>query len=337
MQINKNNKTLDISIENASPNGLERFSSIAIFKGEFQKYNEFPEIKSMMDFREFYNTHADYIMSMPVYENGGELTLNYNGNLVGYIFLNKIDYENFYSRKLNEHLTREDYNEIAHEFDREIATLNDCYNGILKQIKITLTVDGKSNFELLYANEEDIEYIVENSDTLKDNPEFIEPFKIDFANKKENIMEEDYIDEEENPEIIRVLIKEPEKEPYEKEIENTLENLQHIVGGRIESVEMPGMKNVDLYVNEEGKLDRLKGNFWLPEYEDCVAGTCFIVGYDPKTCDCASLTDSQIKKCKKYIKTYELPKGLDLYEDHFILKACMMKRYEIQKRKNAEM
>lgn len=335
MQINKNNKTLDVVIENASPNGLEKFSSIAIFKGEFQKYNEFPEIKSMIDFRDFYNTHSEYIMSMPVYEDGEELTLNYNDNLVGYIFLNKNDYENFYSRKLNEHLTSEDCNEIAHEFDREIATLNDCYNGILKQIKITLTVDGKSNIETLYANVEDIEYIVENSDTLKDNPEFIEPFKIDF--EKENSVEEDYIDEEDKVEIIKVLIKEPGKEPYEKEIENTLENLQHIVGGHIESVEMPGMKNVDLYVNEEGKLDRLKGNFWLPEYEDCVAGTCFMVGYNPETCDCVSLTDNQIKKCKKYIKTYELPKGLDLYFDHQILNAYMMKKYEIQQRKNAEM
>ncbi len=336
MQIKLNNKTLDIVIENASPEGLEKFSSMAIFRGNFQKYSEFPEIQSIRDFNDFYTTHQEYIMSLPVYEDVEGLTLTYNDNFVGYIFLNKEDYENFYSTKLNEHLTREDYNVIANEFDREIRTLNDCFYGKLKQINITLTVDGKSDVETLYADKETIDYIVENSDTMNDNPEFKEPFKIEFEKEKEKFMEEDYI-EDEKVEIIKVLIKEPDKEPFEKEIENTLENMQQIVGGLIQCIEMPGMKNVDLFVNEEGKLDSLQGNFWLPEYEDCVVGTCFIVGYNPQTGDSVSLDDKQIKKCKKYIKTYELPKGLDLYKDHQILKAYMMKRFEIQKRKNAEM
>ena len=53
--------------------------------------------------------------------------------------------------------------------------------------------------------------------------------------------------------VLKILVKEPDKEPYIKEIEHSLEAMQEIVGGYIESVEMPGMRNVDLYVNEEGK------------------------------------------------------------------------------------
>mgnify|MGYP003293114903 CR=1 FL=1 len=127
--------------------------------------------------------------------------------------------------------------------------------------------------------------------------------------------------ENEQKKIIRVLVKEPYKEPYLKEIEDTLENLQEIVGGYIECVEMPGMRNVDLYVNEEGKLDRQTGNFWLPEYEDCVVGTCYMVGYEPEEGESIDITDRQIKECEKYIKAYELPKGMDLYNDFYILEA----------------
>ena len=152
-------------------------------------------------------------------------------------------------------------------------------------------------------------------------------------------MDEEEFDEteESKPQIVRVLIKEPGKEPYEKEIEDTIKNFQNIVGGYIECVEMPGIKNVDLFVNEEGKLDKLPGNFWLPEYEDCACGTVYMVGYDPDTGENVNLTDNQIKKCKAYCKTYELPKGLDLYEDYYIVKACMIERYKHQQKKNAEM
>ncbi len=92
-----------------------------------------------------------------------------------------------------------------------------------------------------------------------------------------------------------------------------------------------------MYVNEEGKLNKLPGNFWLPEYEDCACGTVYMVGFDPDSGENISLTDNQIKKCKAYCKTYELPKGLDLYEDYYIVKACMIERYKHQQKKNAEM
>lgn len=136
---------------------------------------------------------------------------------------------------------------------------------------------------------------------------------------------------------LRVLIKEPDKAPYVKEIENTLETKQEIVGGLIECVEMPDMRNVDLFVNEEGKLDNLKGNFWLPEYEDCVVGTCFMVGYNPEECDNVSITDEQVEQCKKYIENYVIPKGMDLYLDFNILEPYMKNQFKKVKKQKMEM
>ncbi|MFA6706242.1 MAG: DUF3846 domain-containing protein, partial [Bacteroidales bacterium] len=60
----------------------------------------------------------------------------------------------------------------------------------------------------------------------------------------------------ENKKMLKVLVKEPYRQPFVKEIEDTLDDKQLIVGGLIECVGMPDVKHVDLYVNEEGKLDR---------------------------------------------------------------------------------
>ena len=37
MQIKLNNKTLNISVEQATPDGMEKFSTIVIFKGDFKR------------------------------------------------------------------------------------------------------------------------------------------------------------------------------------------------------------------------------------------------------------------------------------------------------------
>ena len=341
MQIKKNNKILKISVEDTSLDGMEKFSTIVIFKGDFKRYSEDRNVNSLWDFTDFYKKNTNLVLSLPIYEKDRNLTMEANDEIVGYICVDKIDYENFYGKKFPENLSKEDVDEINAEYVRELSTINDCFNCELLTIKMSLLVDSKlAKTESLYSYKGDIEYLIENSDTLKENPEFVELFKNNFDRLKEEIMsefEDEREDVEEAPKMVKVLIKEPGKEPYEKEIEDTLDNLQGIVGGYIECVEMPGVKNVDLYVNEEGKLNKLPGNFWLPEYEDCACGTVYMVGFDPETGDNVSITDNQIKKCKKYIKTYELPKSLDLYKDFQILKAYMTKRYEIQNRKNAEM
>lgn len=95
-------------------------------------------------------------------------------------------------------------------------------------------------------------------------------------------------------EKIKILVVEPNKEPYEKEIEDTLEEMQKIVGGLIEFVELE--KGVDLVCNEEGKIYGLEMNRVITN--DVICGTFFIVGQ--KKGESISLTDSQIKKYKEY-------------------------------------
>ena len=137
--------------------------------------------------------------------------------------------------------------------------------------------------------------------------------------------------------MIKILVKEPNKEPYIKEIEDELEPKQEIVGGLIECIEFPDLRGVDIYVNEEGLLDQMPGNFWLPHYQDCVKGTCFMVGFDAETGDCVDITDNQIKHCEKFIKTFESPQELDLYSDFGIIEEIMKSRYKRYLKNMSEM
>jgi hypothetical protein len=113
---------------------------------------------------------------------------------------------------------------------------------------------------------------------------------------------------------IKILIKEPYKKPYIKEVEDELKTFQNIVGGLIECVGCPTVKEIDLICNEEGKLDSLPGNFFIPEYEDCLVGTAFAVGYNDEG-DFVSVTDEQAKKVTEYMDKYELKENEDLYLD----------------------
>lgn len=73
---------------------------------------------------------------------------------------------------------------------------------------------------------------------------------------------------------IRILVIEPYKEPYQLKVEHTLKNLQNIVGGLIEYIELE--HNVDLICNEEGKILGLPLNRKVGY--DVICGTFFIAG-----------------------------------------------------------
>ena len=95
---------------------------------------------------------------------------------------------------------------------------------------------------------------------------------------------------------IRILVVEPNKEPKQIKAEHTLENLQKLVGGLIEYVELD--YNTDLICNEEGKLLGLELNRKLEN--DIVAGTFFIVGqHNGET---ISLSKKQIKKYREMFR-----------------------------------
>lgn len=95
---------------------------------------------------------------------------------------------------------------------------------------------------------------------------------------------------------IRILVVEPNKEPYKKKIPHTLEDMQRVVGGLIEFVELE--YNVDLICNEEGKIYNLPMNRAIQN--DIVAGTFFIAGqHNGET---ISLSKKQIKRYKNIFK-----------------------------------
>lgn len=107
-------------------------------------------------------------------------------------------------------------------------------------------------------------------------------------------------------EMINVLVVEPQKAPYMKEIESSLESLQKEVGGYIEST-YPWVDPVALIVNEEGKLEGLPYNRALRDEDgdvyDVVAGTFMIVGLGEE--DFSSLDEKYQQKYGELFGTPE--------------------------------
>lgn len=95
---------------------------------------------------------------------------------------------------------------------------------------------------------------------------------------------------------IRILVVEPSREPREIKVEHTLENLQKLVDGLIEYVELNC--NTDIICNEEGKLLGLELNRKLGN--DVIVGTFLIVGqHNGET---ISLSKKQIKKYREMFR-----------------------------------
>ena len=98
---------------------------------------------------------------------------------------------------------------------------------------------------------------------------------------------------------MNVLVVEPLKAPYEKEIDPGLESLQHEVGGWIEAMGLD--EDVCIICNEEGKLNGLELNRSIKDdrgrIADIIAGTFLVVGSGEENFD--SLTPTQMEKYKK--------------------------------------
>ena len=76
---------------------------------------------------------------------------------------------------------------------------------------------------------------------------------------------------------MRILKVEPGERPYEKEIENTLKDVQREVGGLFQPVHIED--GIVLCCNDEGKLNGMEPNRWLNDF-DIVCGPFFVVGDD---------------------------------------------------------
>ena len=101
-------------------------------------------------------------------------------------------------------------------------------------------------------------------------------------------------------EKITVLVVEPQKKPYEKEIVADLASLQREVGGYIQAV-YPYEEPVGLICDEEAKLKSSELNRALRDEDghiyDVVAGTFLIAGLGEE--DFCSLSPEQMEKYRR--------------------------------------
>ena len=110
---------------------------------------------------------------------------------------------------------------------------------------------------------------------------------------------------------IRILVIEPNKEPYQLKIEHKLENLQQVVGGLIEFVELE--HNIDLICNEEGKIYNLEMNRVITN--DVICGTFFIAGHHQG--ETISLSKQQITKYKQIFRLKNDKMVIELLKQRF--------------------
>ena len=102
---------------------------------------------------------------------------------------------------------------------------------------------------------------------------------------------------------MKILVCEPGKHPYVKEIEHTLKNLQKEVGGYIQAL-YPFEEEVAVVCNEEGLfIESLEWNRAVEKYGP-IKGTFFVCGLGFE--DFTGLTDEQIEKYKALFWTPEL-------------------------------
>ena len=113
---------------------------------------------------------------------------------------------------------------------------------------------------------------------------------------------------------MRVLVVEPEQRPEEREIEDSLNAMQGIVGGYIQSI-YPFEEPVALVCNDEGKLMDLPANRGLRDENgqiyDIVFGTFFLCGAPADSDHFTSLTPEQIEQYRKMFYTPEMFWGMD--------------------------
>lgn len=102
---------------------------------------------------------------------------------------------------------------------------------------------------------------------------------------------------------MKILIIEPNKPPYSKDICGTLEELQTIVGGYIQAI-YPFDEPIALVCNEEGKLNGLPSNRLLCDRSgrvyDMICGTFFLAGLGEE--DFVSLTDGEIERYSQFFR-----------------------------------
>lgn len=113
---------------------------------------------------------------------------------------------------------------------------------------------------------------------------------------------------------MRILVVEPERRPEVREIDGSLEAMQEIVGGLLQTV-YPFEESVALICNDDGKFLDLPANRGLRDERgqiyDIVSGTFFLCGALPNSDHFTSLTPEQIERYRKLFYIPEMFWGMD--------------------------
>lgn len=108
---------------------------------------------------------------------------------------------------------------------------------------------------------------------------------------------------------LRVLVVEPLRAPYSRELPNTLEEMQKLVGGTIQAI-YPFDEPVALICHDEGKLLGLPPNRALRDENgvlyDIVCGTFFLCAAPPDSDSFESLTEEQLVRYEKRFRIPEI-------------------------------
>ena len=180
----------------------------------------------------------------------------------------------------------------VYEYEMEGKSLEDVYR--------KFNLEQPEGFHARSLSVSDVVEVIE-SDTVK--PGFYFCDTVGF----EKVEFEPSLSRETKQDKIKVLIVEPEKEPYVKEIDSGLESLQHEVDGDIEAF-YPTADEVAFICNEEGKIIGLPLNRAVRgddgEMIDIIAGTFMIVGLGEG--NFSSLDEKMIEKYSDKFKSPEL-------------------------------
>lgn len=114
--------------------------------------------------------------------------------------------------------------------------------------------------------------------------------------------------------MIRVILVEPDKEPYVREISNSLKSFQNIVGGLIEYINLEN--NVDIICNDEGKMMGFDFNRIIKN--DVIAGNFIIAGVNLKTGNTISIPENKIENYLEMFSLESHKKQIDYLKAEFV-------------------
>ena len=184
--------------------------------------------------------------------------------------------------------------------DEKLATLGQTQEDYLPS-EIEKFKEATGYEEFLDVDPQAIREAIENPDQSHVDE------MLSFAEQANREYEAELYGQPAAPEKLTVLVVEPMKEPYVKEIDPGLHALQAEVGGDI-AASYPFDDPVGLVLNDEGKLIGLDLNRSLRdehgEIYDIVAGTFLVVGLGPESF--ASLPPDMIQKYTEQFKRPEL-------------------------------